>query len=76
MDCFTFDPIAFQDICPGCHSVFRTMYTGTIATACVYNVHVYTVQFPLSLLSDTLQKYQGSHSMLHCSIFVAQCSVH
>ena len=38
--------------------------------------HCCTWQFPLSLLSDTLQKYQGSHSMLHCSIFVAQCSVH
>ena len=55
MDCFTFDPIAFQDICPGCHSVFRAKYTGTIATACVYNVHVYTVVRTAQLGSITTE---------------------
>ena len=81
MDCFTFDPIAFQDICPGCHSVFRVQCILEQLPLPVCTMYMCTLWFALlnlavSLLSDTLQKYQGSHSMLHCSIFVAQCSVH
>ena len=81
MDCFTFDPIAFQDICPGCHSVFRVQCILEQLPLPVCTVYMCTLWFALlylaiSLLSDTLQKYQGSHSMLHCSIFVAHCSVH